>query len=84
MSKIDTQGMSGPADPNFKGSAGQKQYKPLKVIPKRLITEQYAKELSILINEVLDQREGNMNYDSYFDIKKFEHCVGEEEPNYKS
>ena len=82
MSKIDTQGMSGPADPNAK-STGPVEYKPAVVTPRRLFTETYAKELKILINEVLDEREGKFDYISYFDTKQFRHTVLEEEPPYR-
>ena len=84
MSKIDTQGMSGPVDPNYKGQVRMQPHKPWVVKPHRLFTETYAKELKILINEVLDEREGKMNYTSYFDTEKFKYYVGEEEPKYKS
>ena len=83
MSKIDTQGMSGPVDPNYKGPVRMQPHKPWVVKPHRLFTETYAKELKILINEVLDEREGRMNYTSYFDTEKFKYYVGEEEPEYK-
>tara|TARA_B100000427_G_scaffold244297_1_gene207285 strand:+ start:2574 stop:2825 length:252 start_codon:yes stop_codon:yes gene_type:complete len=80
MSKIDTQGMSLPVDPNYKGKI--QDHKPAVIIPRRLFTETYVKELKILLNEVLDEREGKMNYTSYFDTEKFKHYVGEEEPPY--
>ena len=83
MSKIDTQGMSGPVDPNYKGPVRMQPHKPWDVKPHRLFTETYAKEMKILINEVLDEREGKMNYTSYFDTEKFKYYVGEEEPEYK-
>ena len=47
------------------------------------MTPEYAKELKILINEVLDEREGKMDYTSYFDYQKFQHRINEEEPTYK-
>tara|TARA_B100000945_G_scaffold273774_1_gene236834 strand:- start:42 stop:296 length:255 start_codon:yes stop_codon:yes gene_type:complete len=81
MSKIDTQGMSLPVDPNYKGKI--QEHKPALVTPRRLFTETYAKELKILINEVLDEREGKFDYASYFDTKHFQYRVGEEEPPYK-
>ena len=81
-SYIDTQGMSGPTDPSAKAS-GPVEYKPMVVQPRRLFTPTYAKELKILINEVLDEREGKMNYTSYFDTDQFKYRVGEEEPPYK-
>ena len=83
MSKIDTQGMSGPVDPNYKGPVRMQPHKPWVVKPNRLFTETYAKEMKILINEVLDEREGKFNYTSYFDTEKFKYYVGEEEPEYK-
>ena len=87
--KMDTQGMSMPIDPNDpEYQKKQKEskiqpHKPWVVKPNRLFTDTYAKELKILINEVLDEREGRMNYNSYFDTEKFKHYVGEEEPEYK-
>tara|TARA_B100001250_G_scaffold397852_1_gene405426 strand:+ start:3515 stop:3928 length:414 start_codon:yes stop_codon:yes gene_type:complete len=80
-SYIDTQGMSGPSDPNAKPS-GKQEYKPAIVTPRRLFTPTYAKEMKILINEVLDEREGRMNYTSYFETTEYKHPVTEEEPAY--
>ena len=83
MSKIDTQGMSaGPADPNYDPKKDKREYKPMEVPPRRLFTPEYVKEMKILINEVLDEREGKFNYISYFDTKQFKHTVIEEEPEY--
>ncbi len=59
-----------------------------------ILTETMVKELKILINEVLDEREYKRRlegpYDnveplppSYFDTKHFQYYVGEEEPEYK-
>ena len=84
MSKIDTQGMSAPADPNYKGPIKAQPHKPMMIYPRRLHTPQMVKELKILINEVLDEREGKMNYTSYFDESKYAHRVNEPEPPYKS
>ena len=83
MSKIDTQGMSAPADPNYKGPIKAQPHKPMKIYPRRLHTPQMVKELKILINEVLDEREGKMNYTSYFDESKYAHRINEPEPPYK-
>jgi len=83
MSKIDTQGMSGPVDPNYKGPVRIQPHKPWEITPRRCHTPEMVKELKILINEVLDEREGNFNYTSYFDVDKFKHYVGTEEPPYK-
>ena len=82
MSKIDTQGMSAPADPNYKGPIKVQPHKPWVVKPHRLFTETYAKELKILINEVLDERDGKRGI-SYFDTEQFKYRVGEEEPPYE-
>ena len=93
-SYIDTQGMGAPADPNYKGPTEPVQHKPAIVRPRRLFTPEYAKEMKILINEVLDEREYKKRmagaYDdikplgpSYFDTEHFKHYVGEEEPPYE-
>ena len=82
MSKIDTQGMSAPADPNYKGPIKAQPHKPMMISPRRLHTPQMVNELKILINEVLDEREGKMNYTSYFDESKYAHRINEPEPPY--
>ena len=94
-SYIDTQGMGAPADPNYKGPKEPVEYKPAIITPRRLFTDTYVKEMKILINEVLDEREYRKkmegSYDnptppyehSYFDTKHYKHYVGEEEPKYK-
>ena len=79
-SYIDTQGMSGPSDPSVKNKP--QEYKPAVVRPRRLFTETYAKEMKILINEVLDEREGKTGI-SYFDTEHFKHTVVEDEPPYQ-
>ena len=94
MSKMDTQGMSGPVDPDYKGPVKMQPHKPATIRPRRLFTETYAKEMKILINEVLDEREHKKKmkgaYDdvktlppSYFDTEHFTYYVGEEEPPYE-
>ena len=80
-SYIDTQGMSGPSDPDAK-STGSVDYKPMVVQPRRLFTPQYVKEMKILINETLDEREGKSGI-SYFDVEHYKHTVIEEEPPYE-
>jgi len=86
MSKIDTQGMSGPVDPDYKGSVRPQKHKPMMVKPDRLLTPMIVKELKILINEVLDEREYKAklegSYDnptpppqSYFDLEGREYPV---------
>ena len=99
-SYIDTQGMGGPMTPEdlakWKASPDYKkqQHKPALKKPMWLFTETYAKEMKILINEVLDEREYKKRlkgaYDdvkplppSYFDTEHFKHYVGEEEPPYQ-
>ena len=94
MSKIDTQGMSGPVDPNYKGPIRMQPHKPMMIHPHRLFTSEYVKEMKILINEVLDEREYQrklrMAYDdpkppgvSYFDTEHFKHRINEPEPEYE-
>tara|TARA_B100000519_G_C13808226_1_gene234482 strand:- start:222 stop:452 length:231 start_codon:yes stop_codon:yes gene_type:complete len=75
MSKIDTQGMSGPSDPNYDPRKDKQTFKPMMVKPGRLFTPTYVKEMKILINEVLDEREGKMDYQSYFDLEGKEYPV---------
>ena len=83
--KIDTQGMSGPAlSPEAAAKAPKKENKPMLVRPRRLFTPEYVKEMKILLHEVLDEREGKMDYISYFDTDQFKYRGGEEEPAYKS
>ena len=82
MSKIDTQGMSGPTDPNYKGSSKPQEHKPMMIYPRRLHTPEMVKELEILINEVLDERDGKRGR-SYFDSEKFAHRINEPEPPYE-
>ena len=99
MSKIDTQGMGAAMSPEdlakWKAAGGHKQeYKPAIITPRRLFTETFVKELKILINEVLDERDYKKKlegpYDnpeplgpSYFDVEHFRYHVGEEEPPYE-
>ena len=82
MSKIDTQGMSGPADPNYKPTGKPQEHKPMMIYPRRLHTPEMVKELKILINEVLDERDGKRGK-SYFDTEKFKHLIGDPEPPYE-
>ena len=100
MDKIDTQGLSGPAtkgctDNVYPHDENGEPILPRAVItPRRVHTLEVVKELKILINEVLDEREYKRRlegpYDnveplppSYFDTKHFQYYVGEEEPEYK-
>ena len=100
MDKIDTQGLSGPS---IKGCTdnvyphdenGEPILPRAMITPRRIHTPEMVKELKILINEVLDEREHKRRlagpYDnveplppSYFDTKHFQYFVGEEEPPYK-
>ncbi len=83
---IDTQGLSPKMTPEEaeKARMHPREYKPMVVKPRRLFTPEMVKELKILINEVLDEREGKFDYTSYFDTEKFKHSVIEDEPEYKS
>ena len=83
LSKIDTQGMSGPTDPHYKGKKTPSSTKPMEIKPRRVHTDTRVKELKILIHEVLDEREGKFDYTSYFETEKYKHPVTEEEPKYK-
>ena len=89
MDKIDTQGMSGPAnsggtDNIYPHDENGEPILPRAVItPRRIHTPEVVNELKILINEVLDAREGKTEI-SYFDTEHFKHRVDEEEPPYKS
>ena len=82
---IDTQGLSPKLTDEEKAQlkSTPQQHKPMKVRPRRLFTPEYVKEMKILINEVLDEREGKFDYISYFEMEHFEYRVGEEEPPYK-
>jgi len=85
---IDTQGLSPKMSPEeaekYKNSPRPPQKDlPMVVQPRRLHTHEMVKELKILINEVLDEREGKFDYISYFDTEKFKYHVGEEEPPYR-
>ena len=81
-SYIDTQGMSGPLSEDEKKQAKKQEYKPAIVKPRRILTPTDVMELKILIHEVLDEREGNFHYTSYFDTEQYKHPVTEEEPEY--
>ena len=82
---IDTQGLSPKLSPEEAAKAKLKpqKHKPMEIRPRRLHTPTMVKELKILINEVMDEREGKMDYISYFDTEHFKYRVGEEEPPYK-
>ena len=83
---IDTQGLSPKMTPEeaarYKNSPKAKE-KPMVVRPRRIHTPQIVKELKILINEVLDEREGKTGI-SYFDTEYFKHTVDESEPPYEA
>ena len=82
---IDTQGLSPKLSPEEAAKAKLKpqKHKPMEIRPRRLHTHTMVKELKILINEVMDEREGKMDYVSYFDTEHFKYRVGGEEPSYK-
>ena len=79
---IDTQGLSPKMSPEEAAKAKPVKHKPMMVRPRRIHTPELVKELKILINEVLDEREGKRGI-SYFDTEKFKHTVDEEEPSYE-
>ena len=84
---IDTQGLSPKMTPEeaerYKNTPHPaKEYKPMMVRPRRVHTDTIVKELKILINEVLDEREGKTGI-SYFDTEHFKHTVDESEPPYE-
>ena len=100
MDKIDTQGMSGPAnsggtDNIYPPDENGEPILPRAVIkPRRIHTPEIVRELKILINEVLDEREHKKRlqgaYDdvkplppSYFDTEHFKHLIDEPEPPYE-
>ena len=82
---IDTQGLSPKMSPEeaakYKDRPAKKHL-PMEIRPRRLFTPEYAKEMKILINEVLDEREGKKGI-SYFDTEHFTHTVIDEEPPYQ-
>ena len=88
MDKIDTQGLSGPTtkgctDNVYPHDENGEPILPRAVItPRRCHTPEMVKELKILINEVLDERDGKRGK-SYFDSEKFAHRINEPEPPYE-
>ena len=82
---IDTQGLSPKLSDEERAQLKKtpQKHKPMVVTPRRLFSPEYVREMKILINEVLDEREGKFNYTSYFDTEKFKHTIDEEEPRYK-
>ena len=100
MDKIDTQGMSGPAnsggtDNIYPHDENGEPILPRAVIqPRRVHTPEMVKELKILINEVLDERDHRKRFEgaydnvhplppSYFDTEHFKHLIDEPEPTYE-
>ena len=81
---IDTQGLSPKMSPEEAAKLKDKpqNHKPMEVKPHRLHTPMLVKELKILINEVLDEREGKTGV-SYFDRNAFKHRINEPEPPYE-
>ena len=100
MDKIDTQGLSGPATKGCTDNIyphdenGEPILHSAVITPRRVHTPEMVKELKILINEVLDEREHKKRlagaYDdvkplppSYFDTEHFKHLIDEPEPLYE-
>ena len=71
MSKMDSQGMSPEMTPEEREKwekSGKKQvHKPAIITPRRLCTPMMVKELKILINEVLDEREYKKKLEGPYD-----------------
>lgn len=80
---IDTQGLSPKMSPEEAAKAKTVKHKPMTVQPRRVHTPEIVKELKILINEVLDEREGKTGI-SYFDTEHFKHTVDDSEPPYEA
>ena len=80
---IDTQGLSPKLSPEEAAKLKPQKHKPATVRPRRMFTPTDVKELKILINEVLDERDGKRGI-SYFDTDHFKYRVGEDEPPYYS
>ena len=80
---IDTQGLSPKLSPEEAANVKPVEHKPAIVTPRRVLTPTDVKELKILINEVLDERDGKRGI-SYFDTDHFKYRVGEDEPPYYS
>ncbi len=89
--------MSLPLDPNYKEKTPleeQQRALPKAIItPRRLFTPEYVKEMKILINEVLDERQYQKELSqavdnptppgiSYFDVEHFKHSIDDPEPEY--
>ena len=80
MSKIDTQGMSGPVDPAYRGkdniyprdANGNPIYPPanFKVWP--IFEEKERQELKDIINEVLDERELKKKLNGPYDVYRLD------------
>ena len=100
MDKIDTQGLSGPATKGCTDNVYPHDEKGNPILPRAMITPrrihtpEMVKELKILINEVLDEREHKRRlagpYDnveplppSYFDTEHFKHLIDDPDPEYK-
>ena len=83
---IATQGLSPKMSPEeaakYKDRPAKKHL-PMEIRPRRLFTPEYAKEMKILINEVLDEREGKTGI-TYFDTDQFKYRIGSEEPPYQA
>ena len=81
---IDTQGLSPKLTPEeaAKLKSEPQKHKPATVTPRRMFTPTDVKELKILINEILDERDGKRGI-SYFDTEHFKHSLDEDEPPYQ-
>ena len=79
--KIDTQGMSmpiDPSDPNYQNKQKESKiqpHKPMMIYPRRVHTPEIVKELKILINEVLDEREHKKRLEGAYDAVSYTHLT---------
>ena len=82
---IDTQGLSPKLSDEERAKLKDtpQNHKPMEIRPRRIHTPELVKEFKILINEVLDEREGKKGI-SYFDTEHFQHTVDEYEPPYEA
>ena len=83
MSKIDTQGMSGPAIEGGKDNIyprdenGEPIYPPMDIKPLTLIEPKLKEELKALINEVLDEREYQKKLNGPYDMPEYTYRLDE-------
>ena len=83
MSKIDTQGLSGPATEGCTDNVyprdenGEPIYPPMDIKPLTLIEPKLRQELKDLINEVLDEREYQKKLNGPYDMPEYSYRLDE-------